>query len=152
MLTLVSNVAPIRMLPNWTLGVQLLVFLVAFGVLSKFIFKPMLRVIEMRSKVTHGADDEAVLVNSEASDLEEKRLKLLREALTSFQDERVHRISKSRIKSEKMIAETRQESQWFLETSDMFIEASEKSIVEDMADKSKALAEEIAASVTDARG
>ena len=147
MLTLVTNVAAIHMLPNWTVGVQLVVFITAFVILSRYIFKPMLRVIEMRRSVTDGADDEANRINVEAGNLEEKRVRVLREALSSLQDERAQRISQARIKAEKMIEETRQESQWFLETSDMFIEASEKSIADDMVDRADLLAKDIAARV-----
>jgi len=143
MLTLVSNIAAIQMLPDWTLVVQLLLFLAAFGILSGYIFKPMLRVIRMRENVTEGADRDASRINMEASDLEEKQVKILNDALSSFHDERASRISEAKLKSEEMIAETHQESQWFLETSDMFIEASEKSVAHEMVVRSKELASEI---------
>ncbi|MHA1567979.1 MAG: ATP synthase F0 subunit B [Alphaproteobacteria bacterium] len=51
---------------SWTLIAQIIMFLIAMGVLSRFLFKPMLAVFEKRRRITDGPKQEADSLKQDA--------------------------------------------------------------------------------------
>lgn len=57
---------------NYTMFIQIVIFLIALYVLNKFVFKPFLELVDRRDKLTRGAIDEA-------KELEEKVARIIEE-------------------------------------------------------------------------
>lgn len=143
MLAIMAQEAAVHVLPNWTLGVQLCIFIACVVLLHLFVFKPVLKVMDRRGELTTDAQDQAQSLNQEADELDARRTEVLSQALSETHAWRAKRISEAHLEAERIVSEARLEAQWFLETSEMFIQSSEESIVEAMNTKAEELADTI---------
>lgn len=143
MLAIMSQEAAVHVLPNWTLGVQLVIFLVAVALLNLLVFKPVLKAMDKRRELTIDAATQAQSLNQESDELDARRTEVLSQALAQTHAWRAQRIDDTRLAAEKVVAEAKLEAQWFLEASEMFIQSSEESIVDAMNTKADELAETI---------
>ena len=149
MLAIIAQETAVHVLPNWTLGVQLCIFLVAVALLNLLIFGPVLKVMDRRRELTAEAAAQAQNLNQEAEGLEARRTEVLSRALAETHAWRAKRIVDTQLAAERIVAEARLEAQWFLETTEMFIQSSEESIVEAMNTKADELAETIVRQAVD---
>ena len=143
MLAIIAQEAAVHVLPNWTLGVQLGIFIACVVLLNLFVFRPLLKVMDRRGELTTDAQAQAQSLNQEADGLDARRTEVLSQALSETHAWRVKRISEAHLEVERIVSEARLEAQWFLETTEMFIQSSEESIVEAMNTKAEELADTI---------
>lgn len=141
----------LHIIPDWTLAIELAVFLASFALLHYGVFRPALKVLDRRRRMTIEATSKAEVLTAEADALEGKHAAAVSEALATFQADRARRIHDAHLKAEAMVAESRQEAQWFMETTDMFIESSEESIIAEMNARAEELAQEIKRSIVEGR-
>lgn len=124
--------AEFHILPDWTIFIQLGIFVLAVAALDFFLFEPVLKLIDRRREFTDDSRAEVARLLDEAESLEAKRGRAIENALRHTAKERAHRIATARLEAERIIAEARLEARWFLSSTEMFIESSEESIAAEM--------------------
>ena len=137
---MLSNAA-IRLLPDWTLAVQLLIFLFVLAVLTVFVIRPLL--VDRRRSFTNEAMEGAQKLSAEAEQFEAERRETLSKGLREAQDVREKRVSTARRDADRTIAEARVGVAQLLEHGIESIESAEMLAAPDLKDLSAELAAKI---------
>jgi F-type H+-transporting ATPase subunit b len=137
--------AQIRLVPDWTIFLQIGIFLSVVFALNALLFKPLLKLIDRRKAFTSDASQEALRLNTEAEQLEVGRHEVLGMALKEAQAERARRTAGALREADKIISEARATRSAVISASLISIESAEKSIVEEMDKSSNELADRIVA-------
>lgn len=130
MLAILSS--EISLAPDWTVLAQLCVFLCVMAVLWILVFKPTLRVIDLRKNFTTDALERSRSLNSEAEALENERKVMLAGALEEIAVENAAVLAAKRKEAEKIIADARIEAKRILDSTELSVEASEERSAEEI--------------------
>lgn len=141
MLAIVAS--DIQLMPDWTFFVQLGFFILAALILNYLVFRPMLRLFDMRKEYTGDAEAEARYLNEESNRLDALRLEALSAALGEAQEERSARLAEARLSAERLIGDARAEAKKLFDKTEYSIESSERSIAEGMDLQAERLSEMI---------
>lgn len=137
----------ISLQPDWTVIVQLGVFLIVMAVLHIFIFKPILRIIDHRKKFTQDAHSEAIILNEKSALLEKERTLAISKAIAQINSERDLKISTAHKEGEKILASARVEAKRLLDATEVSVDATEQLVATDVERQTDSLAHEIAEKV-----
>ncbi|MFH1830668.1 MAG: ATP synthase F0 subunit B [Pseudomonadota bacterium] len=133
----------IELIPNWTLFIQIGIFLFVLFMLNFLFFKPLLKLMDRRKQFTSDASQEAASLNDESQQLEAGRLQVLGMALKEAQDDRAKRTTDAVREADKIINEGRAKMGEMISSNLISIESTENSIVDEMNDRATKLADEI---------
>ena len=138
----------INLMPDWTLFVQLGVFLLTLIVLHLLVFRPVLRVLDRRRSFTDDAIGDAAQKNAEADRLEAERKKEITRALKDAEALHGQRIAATRRGAEAILTEAKAQMKSLLDSSEVSVESSEAEATVDISRRAEELAHEIVARVT----
>jgi F0F1-type ATP synthase membrane subunit b/b' len=132
----------IRLLPDWTLLVQLAVFLAVLASLTFLVIRPTLRLLERRRSFTSEAMEHAAKLASDAEQLEAGRREVLAMALREAQASREQRVAAARRRADKTIAESRvgvaellQHGTYGIESAEALAEFDLEALSQNLADR-----------------
>lgn len=135
--------AEIHLMPDWTVIVQMGIFLSALAVLSFLVFRPTLRIIDRRRGYTEEARAEAERIGAEADRIEEERRTSIAAAIEEAGRERDERTARARRDAEGAIAEAKQQAQRLIDSTAVSRESSERAAEAGASGEGDAIAEEI---------
>lgn len=144
--------AAISLEPDWTLFVQLGVFLCTLAALDRFIFRPVLRIMDERKRFTEGARATAARLTAEADELDEERRRRTHAAIKDADGIRSGELAAAEAEAARVIETSRAECKRLLDSTEMSIEVSEGSVEKRMQEEAEALSEEIVSRVTGRTG
>lgn len=133
----------IRIIPDWTILIELAIFLFVVLVINAFIVRPMMRIMDRRRAFTVDASEEAERLNEEAGQLDQGRHEVLAMALREAQTERDRRTAAALREADRIKAEARARMDDTIASTEISVESSDRSIYEEMDERSRELAEEI---------
>jgi len=133
----------IHLMPNWTIAVQLGIFLSALVVLNFLVFRPIMHIFDTRRKYTSDAEDNEMALSGESERLERSRTGALSDALAEAQLARAKAISRAQSEGEQIIADAREDARLLALETEVSIESSERSIFEEMNEEANEISEEI---------
>lgn len=134
----------IELMPDWTIFVQLGVFLSTLVVLNLLVFRPVLRIIDRRRTFTDDARADAEQKNAEAARLEDERSRAITTAIREGEVLRDGKVAASRKEAEAIVAEARESAKRLLDSTEISIESSEEAARSIISREAEGLAEEIA--------
>lgn len=134
----------IELMPDWTIFVQLGVFLSTLVVLNFLVFRPVLRIIDRRRTFTDDARADAEQKNAEAARLEDERSRSITAAIREGEVLRDGKVAASRKEAEAIVAEARESAKRLLDSTEISIESSEEAARSIISREAEGLAEEIA--------
>lgn len=137
----------IHLLPDWTFGVQLGIFLCTLGVLHILIFRPILRIIDHRKKFTSQARQEAEQLIRSAAQHEAERQKRIEQMLLEARSEQLERLALAHQRAEATIETARKEARNIYETAAQKTRATEKAAAELIPQHAEMIAQEIVARI-----
>jgi F-type H+-transporting ATPase subunit b len=140
--------AEMNLMPDWTIVVQLGIFLCTLAILTVFIFKPVLRILDRRKSFTEGAYSEAQMLGEEAARLDAERSRAVAMALSEAKSEADRHVADTHRQAEGQLAEARVKAKQLLDTAEVSVESSEESVVAEMRRRADELAQEIVSRVT----
>jgi len=135
--------AEIRIIPDWTILIEIVVFLSVIIVLNSLVLRPMLRVMDKRREFTVDAKEEADNLIEDSDQLDEGRREVLAMALREAQAERDRRIAETLRNADGVVAEARSRMDKMISSTEVSIESTERSIVEELEGRSNELADMI---------
>jgi F-type H+-transporting ATPase subunit b len=135
--------AAIRLLPDWTLVVQLVIFLIVLAVLSTFVIQPMLKLMDRRRSFTGDAMQSAAKFSADADQLEVGRREMMSMALREAQAKHEACLQSCRRDADRTIAEARVGVTELLRHGIHSIESAETLAEIDLQELSKELAGDI---------
>lgn len=136
--------AEIHLMPDWTVFVQMGVFLLVLVVLFLFVIRPTLRVIDQRRRFTAAARAEGDRLNAEADRLDAERRAAIARAIDEASALRERQEAAAHRDAERVVAEARQEAQRLLDSGEVSMELSEKTAADGIAREAEEIAQEIA--------
>lgn len=136
-------VSEIRIIPDWTILIEIAVFLFVLIVLNLLVMRPMLRIIDKRREFTTDASEEAGKLSADASQLDDGRHEVLTMALREAQKERDERTFEALREADRIKAEAISRMDKMTSSSEISIETGDRSIVEELNERSQELAREI---------
>ena len=107
---LASGSTQISLMPDWTFFIQLVVFFCAFLILNFLVFKPLLKLYQIRKKYTVDAEAHAKSKNEEAVRLELEVKQKLSEAILALQKEREKKIAETMYRAEEVTSQAKKQS------------------------------------------
>ena len=132
---------------NYTLFIQIAIFLIAIYILNKLVFKPFLGLVDRRDKLTRGALEEAHELEEKVKAIIEEYDSKLSEARTLAVEERNKLIQEGQNVAQEIIGEARNEASALLDEAKVKLEADTKEIKEKIKGDIDGLAGEIATKV-----
>lgn len=139
----------IRLIPNWTILIELAVFLFVLVVLNVFVFKPMMKIMDRRKAFTVDASEEARKLTDEAEQLEAGRTEVLAMALREAQAVRDRKIGETLREADRIKAEARSRMNEIVSATEISMEPTTRSIVDELDDRARELAAAIVARIED---
>jgi F-type H+-transporting ATPase subunit b len=139
--------AEIRIIPDWTILIELAIFIIVIIVLNAFVIRPMLRVMDRRREFTVDASEEAEKLSNDAEQLEQGRHEVLAMALREAQSDRDERTQHTLREADRIKADALSRMDETTSSSEVSVEAAEGSIIEEMNQRSRELADEIVARI-----
>lgn len=137
------GVTEIRILPNWTVLIELAIFLFVLAITNALIFQPMLRIMEKRKAFTIDSSEEAERLTKDANQLEAGRKEVLGMALREAQAERERNIGAALREADNIKAAARSRMNEIISATEISMAPSEKSIVEELDKRAAELADMI---------
>lgn len=132
---------------NYTVFIQIVIFLIAIYILNKLIFKPFLGLVDRRDKLTRGAIEEAHELEEKVKAIIEEYDTKLHEARTLAIEERNKLIQEGQNVAQEILGEARNETGALLDEAKVKLEADTKEIKEKIKGDIDGLAGEIATKV-----
>ena len=132
---------------NYTVFIQIAIFLIAIYILNKLVFKPFLNLVDRRDKLTRGAIEEAHELEDKVKAIIEEYDSKLSEARTLAVEERNKLIQEGQNVAQEIIGEARNETSALLDEAKVKLEADTKEIKEKIKGDIDSLAGEIATKV-----
>jgi len=132
---------------NYTVLIQIVIFLLAIFILNKLVFKPFLNLVDRRDKLTRGAIEEAQELEVRVKDIIEEYDVKLNEARALAIEERNKIILEGQTVADKIIGKAREETEVILEDAKTKLEADTQEIKEKIKGDIDGLAEDIASRV-----
>lgn len=135
--------AEIRIIPDWTVLIEIVVFLFVILVINAFVIRPMLRIMSKRRAFTVDASDEARKLGYEADQLDEGKREVLSMSLREAQADRDEKTQKTLREADRIKAEARSKMDEIISSTEVSMESGDRSIVEEMGERSRELADMI---------
>lgn len=132
---------------NKTVFIQILIFIAAIFILNALVFKPFIRLIDRRDKLTRGAIEEAGELEKKVKEIIEEYGVKLSEARALAQEERTQIIREAEKASEGIISKARQEASGVIEEAKTKLEADTGKIKEKLKGDVELLAKDIASKI-----
>ncbi|HPM40860.1 MAG TPA: ATP synthase F0 subunit B [bacterium] len=149
---LASTGAKINIMPDWTVFVQLGVFLLTLLVLNFLVFRPVLRVLDRRRSFTEDARNDAAEKNLESEKLEKEREAAITEAYKEAEVMREAKIAAKRREAEAIVADAKTRMQGLLDSTEVSVETSESAAASEISRRAEELAKGIVSRVAGDRG
>lgn len=130
-----------------TVVIQIVIFIAAIFILNALVFKPFIRLIDRREKLTRGAIEEARELEEKVKEILEEYDAKLGEARAQAQEERSKILREAETASEGIIAKARQEAAGVIEEAKTKLEADTVRIKEKLKADVELLAREIASKI-----
>ena len=140
---MLCSTTEIRLMPDWTLLAQLVIFLFILFILNRLIFQPLKKLREKRGAFTSDAAKEARHLVEEANQLDAGRQEVLAMALREAQAERFKRVTETHREFDRIVVEARARAKEIVSASAVSIESEERSIFDDMETKVEDISEDI---------
>ena len=149
---LASTGAKINIMPDWTVFVQLGVFLLTLLVLNFLVFRPVLRVLDRRRSFTEDARKDATEKNLESDRLEDEREAAITKAYKEAEAMREEKVAAKRKEAEKIVSDAKTRMQGLLDSTEVSVETSESAAALEISKRAEELAKDIVSRVAgDAR-
>lgn len=132
---------------NYTVLIQIVIFIIAIFILNKLVFKPFLNLVDRRDKLTRGAIEEAHELEEKVKSIIEEYDAKLKEARDVAAEERNKLIAEGQAVSSEIIGKAREESSSLLHEAKIKLEADTKQIKEKIKGDIDGLAQDIASKV-----
>ncbi|MCK5392211.1 MAG: ATP synthase F0 subunit B [Deltaproteobacteria bacterium] len=132
---------------NYTVFIQIAIFLLAIFILNKLVFKPFLNLVDRRDKLTRGAIEEAQALEVRVEEIIEEYDVKLNEARALAVEERNKIILEGQTVADSIIGKAREETEVILEDAKIKLEADTQEIKEKIKGDIDELAEDIASRV-----
>lgn len=132
---------------NYTVFIQIVIFLIAIYILNKFVFKPFINLVDRRDKLTRGAIEEAHELEEKVKAIIEEYDVKLNEARAIAIEERNKLIQEGQNVAQEIIGEARNETGALLDEAKIKLEADTKEIKEKIKNDIDVLATDIASKV-----
>ncbi|MFA4875622.1 MAG: hypothetical protein WC690_09825 [bacterium] len=145
---MLCSAAEITLMPDWTVVVQLFIFLVVATTLTFFVIRPTIRIIDRRRQFTSDAAAEAAKLMNEAEQLDIGRREALAMALGEAHAEYAKRATEAHGKADGAIAEARAKSAETLKGEAASIESMEALNEKELESCANGLATDIVARVS----
>jgi len=134
----------IELMPDWTIFVQLGIFISTMAVLHLLVFRPVLRIIDRRAQYTSDARADARDKNAEAERVEGERSLAISAVIKEGEQARERKLTEARKDAEKIVAEAREAARRMLDTTEVSVESSEEVAEMVIEVESEILADDIA--------
>jgi F-type H+-transporting ATPase subunit b len=132
---------------NYTVFIQIVIFLIAIFILNKLVFKPFLNLVDRRDMLTRGAIEEAHELEEKVKAIIEEYDLKLDEARVLAAQERSKLVLEGQKVAGEIIGKAREEAGVFLEEAKVKLEADTKEIKEKIKGDIDELAIDIASKV-----
>ena len=132
---------------NYTVFIQLVIFLLAIYILNKLVFKPFINLVDRRDKLTRGAIEEAHELEEKVKAIIEEYDLKLSEARSLAIDERNKIIQEGQNVAGEIIGKAREETGVLMDEAKTKLEADTKEIKEKIKGDIDSLAGDIASKV-----
>jgi F-type H+-transporting ATPase subunit b len=132
---------------NYTVFIQIVIFLIAIFILNKLVFKPFLNLVDRRDKLTRGAIEEAQELEERVKEIIAEYDVKLNEARALAIEERNKIILEGQAVADNIIGKAREETSVILEDAKTKLEADTQEIREKLKGDVDGLAEDIASRV-----
>jgi len=132
---------------NYTVFIQIVIFLIAIFILNKLVFKPFINLVDRRDKLTRGAIEEAHELEDKVKALIKEYDVKLNEARALAIEERNKIILEGQNVAGEIISKAREETGAVLEEAKTKLEADTKEIKESIKGDIDGLAEDVASKV-----
>ena len=130
-----------------TVFIQIIIFIAAIFILNTLVFKPFIKLIDRREKLTRGAIDEARELEEKVKEIIEEYDAKLVEARAQAQEERSKILREAETASEGIISKARQEAVGIIEEAKTKLEADTGRIKEKLKGDVELLAKDIASKI-----
>lgn len=138
----------VNLMPDWTVTVQLGIFLATVASLTFFIFKPVLKIIEERKRFTNYKQSESQRLDKEFEKLNKFRTSEITKALNIVATENLLTVEKTKKRIEDMIKSAQTEAKKILDKTDVSIGVSEGKVENLINQQATVLADEIVVRIT----
>ncbi len=132
---------------NYTVFIQIVIFLIAIYILNKLVFKPFINLVDRRDMLTRGAIEEAHELEDKVKALIEEYDVKLNEARAFAVEERNKLIQEGQSVAQEIIGEARNETGALLDEAKVKLEADTKEIKDKLKNDIDGLATDIASKV-----
>lgn len=130
-----------------TVVIQIVIFIASIFILNALVFRPFIRLIDRREKLTKGAIEEARELEEKVKEIIEEYDAKLGEARAQAQEERSKILREAETASEGIIAKARQEAAGVIEEAKTKLEADTGRIKEKLKGDVELLAKDIASKI-----
>lgn len=137
----------IRLMPDWTVAVQLFIFLLTMAVLYIFVFRPALKIMDRRRSFTEDAKAMAERLSSEAEGLERGRERKISETIAGAASDRSLAMAKANREADRIITEARIEAKRLIDSTEVSVEISEDRVSAEMARQAELISKQVVAKV-----
>jgi len=100
-----------KMAITWTLVAQLIMFLCAMGILTRFLFRPMLAVFEKRRLATEGPKETVAVLNKEAEDAQRAVEEMVRRSRATAEKLRGELLGGAQSQERQLVGEARRQAE-----------------------------------------
>lgn len=132
---------------NYTVFIQIIIFLAAIFILNKLVFKPFLNLVDRRDKLTRGAIEEAHELEEKVKSIIEEYDVKLHEARELAIEERNKLILEGQAVAGEILSKAREETGGLLEEAKAKLAADTKEIKDNIKGDIDKLADDIASKV-----
>lgn len=134
----------IHLVPDWTLFVQVAVFLSAVAILNFLVFKPLLRILDWRKRFTREAREEAGYLHSQTDMIEAEASAEISDEIRKANTLGEKRIAQRCREAEGIVANAHNEARRIIDDAETSMKSSAASIVTEMDQQARSFADEIA--------
>lgn len=133
----------ITLVPDWTLVFQLAIFLVVIAVLTKFIFKPILKIIDQRRYFTKHSIETADRLNQYSISLENEYKEKINKAVAKASNDATLRISSCRTSAEDAVSAAKKQASVMIQTTEQELDSKVEGLAQETKKVLKNLSGEI---------
>ena len=122
----------IHLLPDWTLFVQLGIFLVASLVMYILMVRPIIRILNTRKMYTIEAETSAQRIQLEAEALTRERKETVEGALDKAHIERKELVDEARRRAGELKSNAKRDARLLVDDTEISIDSSERTVFDEM--------------------
>lgn len=144
-------ISEISLMPDWTFIVQLAIFLFVIAILTIFVIRPIIRIIDRRKAFTTDASLEAEHLTDKAIQLETGKREVLTMSLNEAYEELKKRTTEARRTGDAVIADAKTKTSEIYKASTTSLEKAEKSVEKEIDERAQGLVDEIVSRIVEAQ-